>query len=80
VLAVVLIWVLCLLLGGLTKPTIGNLIPYPPPGGCPPAISTAIAFGGEGEVRYWAEMGMLPDGLPLAQQTALVRGDYEGCP
>ena len=51
-----------------------NLIPPPLAGGCPPVVQTATAtFGGE-TIRQFP-----PDGLPLAQVTALVRGDYEGC-
>ena len=81
IIALIVIFALCLFFSatGIGKPTIGNLIPPPPAGGCPPAVMTA-ADGAMGALRYDAELGNPPDGLPPAQQTALVRGDYEGCP
>jgi hypothetical protein len=56
------------------------LIPAPPAGGCPPAVSTAAAMVGMETLRS-GDMGYLEEnGITPPQATALVNGDYEGCP
>jgi hypothetical protein len=77
--AIVLIWAVCVVVGPLVRPSIGNMLP-PPPGGCPPAVSTAAAIAGMETLRS-GDMGYLEEqGLTPPQATALARGDYEGCP